>query len=108
MGPWKGMTIALLVSFSTPVVAAENNNPVQAALMITTIVPFVIVGATTQATSYIPELFKSSKGDALAFIGSNGDIRGAQFEQAARYYRAHYSPPHVSDEQLAVAIATTY
>lgn len=108
MDLWKGMTIGLIASFSTPVVAAENNNPFQAALMITTIVPFVIVGATTQATSYVPELFKSSKSDALAFIGSNGEIRGAQFEQAVRYYQANFSPPYLSDEQLAIAIATTY
>ncbi|NNA88326.1 DUF2388 domain-containing protein [Pseudomonas gessardii] len=53
----------------------------------------------------IPELFKSSKSDALAFIGSDGEIRGAQFEQACRYYRSAYKPPLMSDAQLALAIA---
>lgn len=91
-----------------PVIAAENNNPVQAVLMITTIAPTVILGGTLAATSAIPELFKSSKSDALAFIGSDGEIRGAQFEQATRHYRATYSAPLMSDRQLALAIVTAF
>ncbi|ETK19322.1 hypothetical protein H097_10697 [Pseudomonas sp. FH4] len=102
---WKPFAIALLASLGTQVVAAENNNPFQAALMITTVVPFVVVSGATAGTSYIPELFKSSQSDALAFIGSDGEIRGAQFEQASRYYRSTYKPPLMSDTQLARAIA---
>jgi uncharacterized protein (TIGR02448 family) len=52
--------------------------------------------------------FKPAKADALAFIGSEGQIRGAQFEQAVRFYRTTYLPPLMSDRQLAQAIATSY
>ena len=51
---------------------------------------------------------KSAKADALAFIGSDGEIRGAQFEQAARYYHSAYGQPHMTDKQLALAIATSF
>ena len=105
---WKTLTVTFLVSSGNIAVAAENNNPFQATLMITSIVPTVIIGGATAATAYVPELFKSSKSDALAFIGSNGEIRGARFEQAARFYRTTYRPPLMSDQQLALAIATTF
>ena len=96
-----------MVSIGNLAVAAENNNPFQGALMITSVAPFVITSAATAGTSYIPELFKSSKSDALAFIGSDGEIRGAQFEQASRFYRSTYTPPLMSDAQLALAIAAS-
>lgn len=108
MKPWNTLVLVLLVPFGTPATAAENNNPFQATLMITSIVPTVIIGGTSAATAYIPELFKSSKSDALAFIGSDGEIRGAQFEQAARYYRTTYRPPLMSDQQLARAIVAAF
>ena len=108
MKSWKTLASALLVSTSHWAIAAENNNPVQAALMLTTIAPTVILGGTLAATSAVPELFKSSKSDALAFIGSDGEIRGAQFEQAARHYRATYHPPLMTDQQLAQAIVTSF
>ncbi|WP_095108528.1 DUF2388 domain-containing protein [Pseudomonas sp. Irchel 3E20] len=104
----KALAIALLASIGTQATAAENNNPFQAALMLTTIVPAVIISGATAATSSIPDLFKSAKGDALAFIGSDGQIRGAEFEQASRYYRSAYRSPLMSDAQLAQAIATTF
>ncbi|QBX41407.1 DUF2388 domain-containing protein [Pseudomonas fluorescens] len=44
----------------------------------------------------------------LAFIGSDGETRGAQFEQAVRHYRAYYPLPHMTDGQLAQAIATSF
>lgn len=92
---------------TTQAIAAENNNPFQGALMITTIVPAVIISAPTAITSKIPEYFKSAKTDALAFIGSDGEIRGAEFEQVSRYYRTNYSSPLMSDTQPAQAIATS-
>ncbi|MBH3460290.1 MULTISPECIES: DUF2388 domain-containing protein [Pseudomonas] len=46
--------------------------------------------------------------DALAFIGSDGAIRGARFEQACHEYRASATPPFMSDRQLALAITATY
>lgn len=108
MDLWKALGVALLASISTQVVAAENNNPFQAALMITTVVPAVIISGATAATSSIPDLFKSAKSDALAFIGSDGEIRGAGFEQASRQYRSTYSAPLMSDMQLAQAIASSF
>ena len=108
MTPWKTLTIAVMAIISTDAIAVENNNPFQGALMITTIVPAVIISAPTAITSEIPEYFKSAKTDALAFIGSDGEIRGAEFEQASRYYRSAYSLPLMSDMQLAQAIATSF
>ena len=108
MDSWKNLAIAVMVLSSTQAIAAENNNPFQGALMITTIVPAVIISAPTAITSEIPEYFKSAKTDALAFIGSDGEIRGAQFEQASRHYRLRAKAPVMSDMQLAKAIATSY
>lgn len=106
MDSWKILAIAALALPSNPVAAAENNNPFQAALMLTSVAPFVLVSGATALTSAIPDQLKSSKSDALAFIGSEGEIRGAQFEQASRFYRSTYSAPLMSDMQLAQAIAT--
>jgi len=107
MDLWKTLAAAVMVLSTTQAIAAENNNPFQGALMITTIVPAVIISAPTAITSEIPDYFKSAKTDALVFIGSDGEIRGAQFEQASRYYSATYAPPLMSDTQLAQAIATS-
>ena len=108
MDSWKTLVIVVMASISPQALAAENNNPFQAAPMITTIIPAVIISGATAATSSIPDLFKSAKGDALAFVGSNGEIRGAEFEQACRYYRATYSQPLMTDQQLAQAIAASF
>lgn len=75
--------------------------------MLTTVAPFVIVSGATAVTSNIPEAFKSARTDALVFIGSGGEIRGAEFEQASRYYRSTYTSPLMSDMQLAQAIAAS-
>lgn len=108
MSSWKTLAIAVMVLSSTQAIAAENNNPFQGALMITTIVPAVIISAPTAITSEIPEYFKSAKTDALAFIGSDSEIRGAEFEQASRYYRSTYASLVMSDMQLAQAIVTSF
>ena len=108
MKSWKILVLALVASTGNQAVAAENNNPFQAALMITTVVPCVIISGATAATASIPDLFKSAKSDALAFIGSDGEIWGAEFEQASRYYRASYRQPLMSDQQLAEAIAASF
>ncbi|MCD7037854.1 MULTISPECIES: DUF2388 domain-containing protein [Pseudomonas fluorescens group] len=108
MDSFKVIAIASLALLGTPVVAAENNNPVQGALMLTSVAPFLLVSGATALTSAIPEQFKSSKSDALAFIGSGGEIRGARFEQASRFYRSTYNTPLMSDMQLAQAIATAF
>ncbi|WP_095189997.1 DUF2388 domain-containing protein [Pseudomonas sp. Irchel 3E19] len=108
MDSLKTLGMTLLALASAPAVAHENNDPVEKAMFITTIVPTLIVGGTTALTVYGPANMKSAKADALSFIGSDGEIRGAQFEQASRYYRSTYGPPLMTDMQLAQAIASTF
>ncbi|CAH0231446.1 DUF2388 domain-containing protein [Pseudomonas brassicacearum] len=105
MDSWKVLAIGLMASISMESAARQIDNPVERALSVATLSPLLLIGGTTALTSHIPEFFKSAKTDALAFIGSDGEIRGAQFEQAVLYYRATYSPPLMSDRQLALAIA---
>ena len=107
MYPWKTLAIAVLALTGTQAVAAENANPFDKGLMITTFLPTILIGGITSLTTEPPKLFKTAKTDALAFVGSGGDIRGAEFEQASRYYRSAYTSPHMSDMQLAQAIATS-
>ena len=57
----KPLAIVLLVSIGNPAVAAENNNPFQGALMLTSVAPFVITSGATAGTSYIPELSNPPK-----------------------------------------------
>ena len=102
------MAIALMVLSSADAIGFEVKNPVERTLTVTTIVPTMILGGTTALTVYGPSMMIKAKDDALAFIGSDGEIRGAQFEQAVRYYRTTYSPPLITDQQLAQAIAASY
>ncbi|AZF48590.1 DUF2388 domain-containing protein [Pseudomonas sp. R2-7-07] len=108
MDSWKTLLITLLALVGTQAVGAENANPIDKGLIITTFLPTILIAGTTSLTTEPPETFKSAKTDALAFIGSDGEIRGAEFEQASRYYRSAYTSPHMSDMQLAQAIATSY
>ena len=108
MESWKALTIALLASVSTQAVSGDGANPIAAAIFLTISAPTILIGATTSLTTEPPKIFKSAKTDALAFIGSDGEIRGAQFEQASKYYRSTSPPPLMSDMQLARAIATSY
>ena len=101
----KTLAAALLISVSTQAVSGDDVNPIAAAIFITISAPTILIGATTSLTTEPPKIFKSAKSDALAFIGSDGEIRGAQFEQASRYYRSTSAPPLMSDTQLALAIA---
>ncbi len=108
MNSWKTLAIALLASVSTQAVSGDNVNPVAAGIFITISLPTILIGATTSLTTEPPKIFKSAKTDALAYIGSDGEIRGAQFEQACRHYRLSYRSPLMSDMQLAKAIAASY
>lgn len=101
------LSVLVLVMACAPAVAHETNDPFESATFGTTILPFILVGGTTALTVYGPSSMKSAKADALAYIGSGGKIRGAQFEQAVRYYHSAYGQPYMSDEQLALAIATS-
>lgn len=101
------MTVALLVSINAHASKGSDdsyNNSMLSVLM----APTYTVAGTTGLTMLATNNFKPAKADALAFIGSDGDIRGAQFEQAVRFYRTTYAPPLMTDQQLALAIATTY
>ena len=108
MDTLKILAAAMLLSVSTQAVSGDGANPIAAAIFLTISAPTILIGATTSLTTEPPEIFKSAKTDALAFIGSEGDIRGAEFEQASRYYRSAYPAPLMSDMQLAQAIATTF
>ena len=107
MNSWKTLAIALMASISTNAMAWYVENPVERALSATTLFPTIVLGGTTAFTVYSPSVMKKAKDDALTFIGSEGEIRGAQFEQASRYYRSSAAPPLMSDAQLARAIATS-
>lgn len=52
-----------------------------------------------------PGSFLSAKNDALAFVGSDGEIRGAYFEQALLTFRSTGGNDDVSDAQFAEAVA---
>ena len=106
---FKPLFIALMLSAlpSFANAASEGMGRVdQASLMILS-GPVLTSFATMGTTSHPIEMLKSAKGDALAFIGSGGDIRGARFELAVRTYHTSYPAPHMSDMQLAEAIAVT-
>jgi uncharacterized protein (TIGR02448 family) len=47
----------------------------------------------------------AAKPDALAFVASDGDIRGAYFEQALVVLRSGGNMTHASDAQIAEAVA---
>ncbi|QZP18717.1 DUF2388 domain-containing protein [Pseudomonas sp. DR208] len=108
MDSWKTLAIALLASVSTQAVSGDGANPIAAAIFLTISAPTILIGATTSLTTEPPKVFKSAKTDALAFIGSGGEIRGAEFEQASRYYQSAYPSPLMSDMQLAQSIATSF
>lgn len=105
MDAWKPLVLTALATLSLQTTAGEIKDPWERASARITFFPSTLTAGTTLFTSEGPSAFKTAKSDALAFIGSDGDIRGAQFEQAVRVYRSSYAPPHMSDAQLAKAIA---
>ncbi|WP_150805419.1 DUF2388 domain-containing protein [Pseudomonas fluorescens] len=104
----KVVALTLLSTLIQPSVAGEIKNPWDRAMFWTTTGPTVFTSLAADFTTNPGSYFAPAKGDALAFIGSGGEIRGAQFEQAVRFYRATYSPPHMPDDQLAGAIAASF
>nr|WP_095184955.1 DUF2388 domain-containing protein [Pseudomonas sp. Irchel 3H9] len=107
MDSWKLVAAVLVVSISAHASEGSDdsyNNSMLSVLM----APTYTVAGTTGLTMLASNNFKPAKADALAFIGSEGQIRGAQFEQAVRFYRTTYLPPLMTDQQLAQAIATSY
>ncbi|MFI3045760.1 hypothetical protein ALP72_101051 [Pseudomonas coronafaciens pv. coronafaciens] len=63
---------------------------------------------TTMSSEKIADFFTPARDDALTFIGSDGEIRGAQFEPAVQHYRSTAKSPLMSDLQLANAITATH
>ncbi|WP_050546705.1 DUF2388 domain-containing protein [Pseudomonas syringae] len=63
---------------------------------------------TTMAADKVADFFRPARDDALAFVGSDGEIRGAQFEQAVQHYRSISAQHRMSELQLAQAIAAIY
>ncbi len=107
MHSWKITAAAITLSVGAHANERTDHSYEKSMFMIT-LAPTLILSATTGLSAAAVKNFKPAKADALAFIGSEGEIRGAQFEQASRYYRSTYSSPLMSDMQLAKAIATSY
>ncbi|WP_053163022.1 DUF2388 domain-containing protein [Pseudomonas brassicacearum] len=107
MGSWKTLVIAITVSISA-YTAAEPKGSYEHSMMMITLAPTTVLSLTTGLSEVAARNFKPAKADALAFIGSDGEIRGAQFEQALRYYHTAYKPPLISDQQFAQAIAASF
>jgi len=107
MDSWKASIIAILAMISTQT-RAEDKGSYQNSMMMVTMAPTILLSLTTGLSGVATKNFKPAKADALAFIGSDGEIRGAQFEQAVRYYHSAYDQPHMTDQQLALAIATSF
>jgi len=61
--------------------------------------------ALTSEPSQRRSQYHAAKPDALAFVASVGEIRGAYFEQALQRYRSSGEHPAISDQQFAQAVA---
>ena len=106
MHKWKTLVFVIL-ALTGAQAAAENKGSYQNSMMMITLAPTLLLSGTTGLSELAVKQFQPAKADALAFVGSNGEIRGAQFEQAVRYYHSAYGQPYMTDEQLALVIATT-
>ncbi|WP_277373813.1 DUF2388 domain-containing protein [Pseudomonas sp. AA-38] len=62
----------------------------------------------TASTSNSLRPYQSARDDALAYIASAGDIRGARLESALRQYRHDHADADSSDMQVAQAIASLH
>lgn len=60
----------------------------------------------TASTSNSLRPYQGARDDALAYIASAGDIRGARLESALRQYRHAHPDAASSDMQVALAIAS--
>jgi uncharacterized protein (TIGR02448 family) len=107
MYSWKILPIALLLSISA-LANEKSEKSYENSMLMITLAPTTVLTVTTALSEQAVKNLKPAKDDAITFIGSDGDIRGAQFEQAVRFYRTTYTPPLMTDPQLALAIATTF
>ena len=60
----------------------------------------------TASTSNSLRAYQSASDDALVYVASAGDIRGARLESALRQYRRDHPDTGTSDMHLAQAIAS--
>jgi uncharacterized protein (TIGR02448 family) len=97
MDSWKKVTITLIALTGAQAEGAEYVRESSIYMTLATII----------SSEKTVDFFTPARGDALAFIGSDGDIRGAQFEQAVQRYRSTTKTPWMSDMQLAEAISAT-
>ncbi|ROL84706.1 DUF2388 domain-containing protein [Pseudomonas protegens] len=81
----------------------EPHEALMMGCMVTTMGTTTTFAATVFTYDSIKNLFGYAKDDAAAFIASDGDIRGAQFERAWRSYRADL--PHPDMDEMAFAHA---
>jgi uncharacterized protein (TIGR02448 family) len=86
MDSWKTLAIAVMALIDNLAAAAEKTNPFDQMPMYITFVPSTLFAGTASLTTESPTVCKSAKTDALAFIESDGEIRGAQFERAPQHY----------------------
>lgn len=61
---------------------------------------------TSASTSNALQPYQSARDDALAYVASAGDIRGARLESALRQYRRDHPDADSSDMQVALTIAS--
>lgn len=104
----KILAIAAMVLICNQAMANEKATPFDQVMTYTTFGPTILSAWSSFKSDDAQKPLKAAKMDALAFVGSDGQIRGAQFEQASHYYRTNYSSPLMSDMQLAQAIATSF
>ncbi|WP_409303730.1 DUF2388 domain-containing protein [Pseudomonas sp. KCJK8993] len=97
-----------MASTSAQVAAYAINDPVARTWVVTTLATSVLILGTTGLTSLASQRFKPAKAEALAFVGAGGEIHGAQFEQAVQHDHSIDDEPYMTDEQLALAIATSF
>lgn len=98
--------ILSLVLVVGSVAQAEGEIPaISAAPFFTTIAPFFTTGATF-GMPLSKRIIENAKEDAANFVGSNGQVRGAQLQQALNYIRQANPAAQASDMDLANLILT--
>ena len=102
MSPLRLLSAAVLLTAATAANATS--------FVVTTDTLVRAVDASTNATSDVTSSFKDDKivlaarDDAASFVGSAGDIRGAQLESAFQHIRQTVPQLQASDADLAQAI----
>ncbi|WP_347359909.1 DUF2388 domain-containing protein [Pseudomonas sp. MWU12-2115] len=80
MNSWKAFGIITIALISTKALA-EDKGSYENSMMMITMAPTFLLSGTTGLSELATRNFKPAKADALAFIGSDGEIRGAQLSR---------------------------